>query len=390
MSEQLAFTVNMYQSSTRKNFLDVLADPTAIAILGSIALHAIIGTTLPFFTQPEKEGKKSGPTTVKVVQLTPNELQRIPQAPPTPVPQPPVTLPTPTTRPSVAPTTPQFSTAPQTIPFSPVRTPNTSKPPSGKKEQTAAQQKPSTSAIFDPDAVFKPTPTPTKPPTKKGNTPKKTVAQQSPPPKTQPQPKKTTAPTPQPKPATDDDGTDTSTTTPTTNPNTQTQQPPSSQQPNTSPDSTTTTLPTKSPQAGGAGNNSGSGYAQAALAKEIEYRNKYPGLVVYTPKDLQQPYPPGISCPKIRQPPLIVYMVAFDKVPDNQNSNVLGNITPDSLDAAAFANEDTPENRKLAVKAKDAAIVAANTADRDRPVADRDKKVLYQYRVRFDPATCQQ
>jgi hypothetical protein len=383
MSEQLAFTVNMYQSSTRKNFLDILTDPTAIAILGSIALHAIIGTTLPFFTQPEKEGKKAGPTTVKVVQLTPSELQRIPQVP-TPTPQaPPVTKPAPTVRPSVAPTTPKFSTAPQTIPFSPVRTPSTSKPPSGKKEQ----KKP-TSAIFDPDAVFKPTPTPTKPPTKKGDTPKKTVAQQSPPPKTQPQPKKTTAPTPQPTPATDDDGTDASTTTPTTAPNTQAQQSPTSPQPTTTPNPTTTTPPTTPPQTGGAGNSTG-GYVQAALSKEIEYRNKYPGLVVYTPRDLQQPYPPGIACPKTRQPPLIVYMVAFDKVPDNQNNNVLGNITPDSLDAAAFANEDTPDNRKLAVKAKDAAIVAANTADRDRPAADRDKKVLYQYRVKFDPATCQ-
>lgn len=110
----------MYQSSTRNNFLDILLDPTAIAILASIVLHATIGASLPFFTQPEKEGKKVGPTTVKVVELTPSELQRIPQAPPTPAPQvlPPVTQPTPASSPAVAPVrTPQFSTAPQTIPF---------------------------------------------------------------------------------------------------------------------------------------------------------------------------------------------------------------------------------------------------------------------------------
>jgi hypothetical protein len=77
----------MYQSSPRKNFLDILIEPTSIAILGSIALHALLGASLPFFTQLEKEIKKADPGTVKVVELTPNELQRIPQAPPIPAPQ---------------------------------------------------------------------------------------------------------------------------------------------------------------------------------------------------------------------------------------------------------------------------------------------------------------
>jgi outer membrane biosynthesis protein TonB len=135
----------MYQSSTRKNFLDILLDPTAIAILGSIALHATIGATLPFFTQPDKAGT-NGPTTVKVVELTPNELQRIPQAPPTPSPQvlPPVTQPT--TAPSsqaTPPSTPEFSTSPQTIPFpSIVGTPQQKKVvPKPKPKPASKQQK---------------------------------------------------------------------------------------------------------------------------------------------------------------------------------------------------------------------------------------------------------
>jgi hypothetical protein len=385
MSEQLAFTVNMYQSSTRKNFLDILADPTAIAILGSIALHAIIGTTLPFFTQPEKEGKKAGPTTVKVVQLTPNELQRIPQAPPTPVPQSPVTKPAPTARPSVAPTTPQFSTAPQTIPFSPVRTPNTSKPPSGQKEQ-----KKSTSAIFDPDAVFKPTPTPTKPPTKKGDPPKKTVAQQSPPPKTQPQPKKTTAPTPQPIPSTDDDGTDPSTTKPTTTPNTQTKQPPSSQQ--TTPESkpNSTTQPTTQPSGDSAGNG-GNGfygrYTDAAIKQLTLYMQQYGVKDPYPPKTLTLRYPQGMLCIK-QQAPLIVLMAVFDKVPDNKEEAILGTSSAPSLDIKVFKDRDTPELKQLGELAARAAIEETNKADQSRPEKDKGKRVIHQYIVKFDPTTC--
>jgi hypothetical protein len=394
MSEQLAFTVNMYQSSTRKNFLDILADPTAIAILGSIALHAIIGTTLPFFTQPEKEGKKAGPSTVKVVQLTPNELQRIPQVPPTPQVAPPVTKPAPTARPSVAPTTPKFSTAPQTIPFSPVRTPNTTKPPSGKKEQIAAQKKQPTTSIFDPDAVFQPTPTPTKPPSKKGDLPKKTVAQQSPPPKTQPQPKKTpttTAPSPRPTPATDDDGTDASTTTPATTPKTQAQQPTATPQATTSPTPSTAPTPAAQPAdgAGGGGNGIYGKYTQAATERVKQYLAAYPDIKLYPPKILKLSYPTSSTCTKVKQPPFIVLMVAFDKVPENPENNVLGDSTAQSIDKPYVAGDrDTPENRKLGDLAANAALYDANKLDQNRPTADKGKRVLYQYRVQFDPATC--
>jgi hypothetical protein len=48
----------MYQSAPRKNSLDILADPTTIALLGSIALHALIGASLPFLNSLEPESKK--------------------------------------------------------------------------------------------------------------------------------------------------------------------------------------------------------------------------------------------------------------------------------------------------------------------------------------------
>jgi hypothetical protein len=359
----------MYQSSTRTNFLDSLLDPTAIAILASIALHATLGAGLPFFTQPDKTGTKVGPGTVKVVELTPGELQRIPQAPPTPAPQvlPPVTQ-TIVARPSVAPPrTPQFSTSPQTIPFSPIRVPLEKvapKPSAGNKTQKAPQQP--TAPIFDPNFSVKPSPKPSKPAIPKG--------------KSQSITRKSTAPTPQETPGTDNDGSDEQ------KPTTKAQNP--SDLPNSSPKPT----PSTQPPANSAGGNK-NGIQAAATAKEIEYRTKYPRIVVYDPITLRPPYPPNTPCPKVKQSPpyttqFIVYMVVFDKVPENQNNNILGETTADSLDSTTFADEDTPENRKLSVRAKEAAIYEANKTDQNRPAADKGKQVLYRYRVEFDPSTC--
>lgn len=126
---------------------------------------------------------------------------------------------------------------------------------------------------------------------------------------------------------------------------------------------------------------------KAALAREIEYLGKYPGIKVYLTKDIVKTYSSSAlktACPKTPQAPIVVYMVAFDKVPDNQNNNILGNITPDVLDASVFASGDTSENQKPIAIAKDAAISAANTADRDRPSEDRGKQVLYRYRVQLN------
>jgi hypothetical protein len=364
----------MYQSSTRKNFLDILADPTTIAILASIALHASIGAILPFFTQPNQEAKKAGPSTVKVVQLTPSELQRIPQAPQVPKPQVlPSAKPTAPIRPAATPPNTKFSTAPQTIPFSPQRPSDGTifKAPTPTKPQTAVPQKQPIVPDFDPENIFKPKKSTTKP------TPKVS------PPVKQPIVKRTKpTPTPDPDTATDDNGGD---NPPTADPSPNSQQ---AQQPPATPQPTPTTTPTPQPSGTPTGNNGG-GYVQLALAKEIEYRKKYPGLVVYLPRKLVRPYPSGTLCPKVEQPLIVYYMVAFDKVPDNPDNNILGDITAESLpDASVFTNDSTPEGIKLGTLAKDFAISEAKKSERDRPAQDKSKRVLYSYNVQFDPTTC--
>jgi hypothetical protein len=373
----------MYQSSARKNFLDILSDPTAIAILASIALHAAIGATFPLFTQPEKEGKKAGPTTVKVVELTPSELQRIPQAPkPKPV-APPVTQPTPIKRSTApAPRPPQFSTSPQAIPFSPFGNPAaTATPKPAKTKQPKTVQQP-VQPVFDPNIFTEPKPT--KSPVTKATKPKPVVKPT--PAATKPQPKKpkvATSPSPQPDQPMDYNGDGQEPATPVATP--QAQKPNVTPKPSTAPTVTPTTQPS--------GNSTGSSgnefpQAQAAIAKEIEYRNKYPGIKVYTPIDLPQRYPFGMVCPKTKQLPIIVYMAVFDKWPENLNSAVMGESTPDSLDASTFAGEVTPQNKQLSILAKEAAIFAANKKDQSRPPEEKGKRVLYQYRVQFDPTTC--
>jgi hypothetical protein len=363
----------MYQSSTRKNFLDILVDPTTIAILASIALHASIGAILPFFTQPDKSAQKAGPTTVKVVQLTPNELQRIPQAPQVPTPQVlPSARPTAPSRPVATPPSTKFSTAPQTVPFSPLQPSDGTifKAPTPTKPQKAVPQKQPVAPDFDPENIFKPTTKPTpkvSPPVK----PKPIVKKPKP------------APTPAPDTATDDNGGDNPPTAdPSPNPR-QAQQPPATPQPTPTP--TPATTPTPQPS-GTPTNNSGG--PRSALAKEIEYRKKYPGLVVYLPRKLVRPYPSGTLCPKVEQPLIVYYMVAFDKVPDNPDNNVLGNITPESLDANVFTNDNTPESIKLGTLAKDFAISEVKKSELDRPAQDKGKRVLYSYNVSFDPTTC--
>jgi len=398
------FTVNMYQSSTRNNFLDILLDPTAMAILASVALHATIGASLPFFTQPEKQGEKVGPSTVKVLQLTPSELQRIPQAPPAPTPQvlPPVTQPIPSTRPSVAPVRPpQFSAAPQTIPFSPIRGTFdgvTIKPPAGNKQQPATTQKPPIAPIFDPESIFKTTPKPSKPPIQKGITAKPSI--QPTPSIKKPLAKKPQAaitPTPQPSAVKDDDGGEQPPTTPAPTPTMQAQQPAEPPQPGGLPQpSRPNVTPTPAPlippsdSSAGSGNSNFYGkYTKSATQRLQQYIAANPGLKLYQPKLLLQSYPLGVACSKVKQPPFIVLMVAFDKVPENQDNNILGESSAPSIDKPYVAGDrDTPENRKLGELAANAALYDANKADQDRLAADKGKRVLYQYRVQFDPATC--
>jgi hypothetical protein len=385
----------MYQSSTRNNFLDILADPTAIALLGSIALHAIIAASLPFFPHPDKEGKKAEPGTVKVVELTPSELQRIPQAPPIPTPQvlPPVTPPiNPISKVATPPSTPPISPNSPTIPFSPIRIPLEQvnpKPFAGNKEQKAIPQPQPTAPIFDPKISLKPTPKPSQPSVKKDITLKPI-----PKPKPKPVNKVLTPPDLSQTVAPDDDGGDSPpTTTPATTPTQPTQS--TAVKPAPASGTTKSTPPAQSPNqpSGDTGDNNSSWvygkYAAAASERIQQYLTAYPDLKLYKPQLLLQSYPVGAPCSKVKQSPFIVLMAAFDKVPENADNNPLGDSTAPSIDKPyVAADRDTPENRKLGELAVNTALYEANKADQNRPAADKGKRVLYQYRVQFDPTTC--
>ncbi len=415
----------MDRSSPRNNFLDILLDPMAIAILGSIAIHAALGAGLPFLTPPNQEGKKAGPGTVKVLELTPSELQRIPQAPPTPTPvpispavtpqitQPQPTTPTPAIKPPQA---PKFSTAPLTIPFSPIRTTATPtatpKPTAGKKDKKAIAQKQPKPPTFDTNIIFTPTtPAPRPTATPKQNTPKPAATPQgnttkATPPTTKPSPavkppvaKKTPAST---TPVTRNDGEPNEgngspsqpKTAPAATPKPQTAQPPGTSRPASTPAQTTTQSTT--PNGGGDPNgNTESGlygkYTKAANARLQEYLRKYPNIKQYPPRQLSQQYPPGVPCSKVKQPPFIVLMVAFDRVPDGQDANILGNTTSPLLEnEKPYIDGDpaTLANKKLTELATTAGFVDATERDKNRAAIDKGKPVLYTYRVQFDPATC--
>jgi hypothetical protein len=385
----------MYQSSPRKNFLDFLIEPTSIAILGSIILHAIIGASLPFFTQLEKEIKKADPGTVKVVELTPNELQRIPQAPPIPTPQ--VATPVPSPQAVTPPTTPPISPNSPTIPFSPIRIPLEKlnpQPAQGKKDQQAIPQKQPNAPLFDRSISFDPTPKPTKSPDKKARTTKPTpvpITKPVPQP-TAKKPKKTIV-NPIPTVDSDDDGGDLQPTTPATS-NPQAQKP-ANTSPGTTPNSNRPSSQSGTEPSGIPGSDRNSfpqfygKYSAAATERIQQYLRAYPDIKLYTPVTLRQSYPVGLPCSSVPQAPFIVLMTAFGEVPKNDDNNLLGDSTAPSIDKPyVAADRDTPENRKLGELAVNTAIYAANKADQDRPPADKGKKVLYQYRVQFDPTTC--
>lgn len=394
----------MVRSFPRNNFLDILRAPAWVTFLSSIALHALLGAyLLPLITKPQPEGKKAAPGTVKVLELTPNELQRIPRAPePIPTPTPAQQTLPPVYQPStpVAPKVPQiFSTS---IPISPVRTPpkkSATKPAKATKSQPAKAQKPSKGVTFDPN-IFAPVPSPkpSKPPAKKGVTSKnspKPIPKPSVKPtqiKTKPGKKKPVTVKPQPsvEQNTDDDGGDQNP------PNTIPATPRRTSQRPATPLATPST-PSKSSggseslpnSSSGGGNGVYGKYTQVANERLLKYVRENPGIKQYPPKLLSQKYPAGMPCTNVKQPPFIVLMVAFGKVPQGQNTDILGESTAPSIDKPYVAGDaDTPTNKKLAAIAVDTALYEANKADRTREEADKGKSVLYQYRVQFDPATC--
>jgi hypothetical protein len=370
----------MRQSSPRHSFLDSLLDPTAIAILGSIALHATIGASLPFFTQPQKEPKKANPGTVKVVELSPSELQRIPQAPQPPIPQalPPVTQPIPSRQPPTLPT-PQFSTAPVTIPFSPIRLPLEKilpkATPAKKERKSIAQKRPSPPKL-DTQIDLKPSPKPSKPPIQK-KTITKPLAQPTPTQKIPPITKiSPSAAAPQTA-ATDDDGAEQPPTISSSTPDSQPQQPAITQQPATG-----------SNAASGNDNGFYGKYTDAALKQLGQFMKDYDVKEPYPSKSITRSYPEGMLCSKEKQAPFIVMMAVFDRVPKNSDAAILGEVTAPSLEIRSFKEGDSPEQRTLAKIAEAVSQEEANKADQNRPEKDKGKRVIYQYRVQFDPATC--
>jgi hypothetical protein len=380
----------MYQSSARKNFLDILSDPTAIAILASIALHAAIGATFPFLTPPEKAGTKAGPTTVKIVELTPSELQRIPQAPtPKPV-APPVTKTVPVKRPTAPPPrTPQSATSLPAIPFSPFGNPAaTATPKPAKNKQPKPLQKPA-QPVFDPNIFTEPKPA--KSPVAKVTKPKP-VVKPTPAAKPQPQqPKVATSPSPQPDQPMDWNGDGQEPATPaTTTP--QAQKPNVTPQPSATPTVTPTTQPTAQPTGDPNGNSAGNGfygkYTDAAINQLQLYMKEFGVKDPYPSKTIVRSYPQGALCGKDKQTPFIVMMTVFDKVPDNVDAAILGNSSASALKISTFKDRDTPEQQKLAEIATRAALEEASKADQNRPAKDKGQRVIYQYRVEFDPATC--
>jgi hypothetical protein len=278
------------------------------------------------------------------------------------------------------------------VPFSPIRIPlgqTTPNPPKGVKDQQAIPQPQPTEPIFDPKISLNPAP----------------KSSQSPTPD-----KRNPAPKPSPTPITtkpqktdlipfansDDDSGDFQPFTPAPSPGKQSQSTNSTRPAGGSSQS----KPAGQPSGQSSGSSSGGGgdgnssfpypygkYAAAVTARIARYMKDHPGIVVYKPTLLSQSYPPGVPCSRTKQAPFSVLMVAFDKVP--ASNNALGSTTAPSIDEPYVATDrETPDNRKLGEIAIDTAIYNANKADQNRSSADKGKRVLYQYRVQFDPTTC--
>jgi hypothetical protein len=417
----------MSQSSTRNNFSDILLDPTTIGLVGSIALHAILGANLAFFTPSVKEIKKPEPGTVKVVELTPSELQRIPQSPPSigvpnpsqivpPIyqpstPVPPVFDPAPPQVVTAAP--PLFAPAPANVPLPPkfgtkppkalpkapvvITSPKQkviTKPPAGKKDQKAVAQAQPAPPQFDPDISFKPTPEPTPAPTKP-----EVVKKPSPSP-TQP-PKQTTAPKkPSPKTPGAYDGDYDGDIQQGVEPSKPVivGQNPTGNPTGTPPQASPSPSPQPTPETSSGGTGTGTGFygksIEEANDRLQEYEKSYPGILERSggkAKELTISYPTKdgvkIACPKGNRKPFIVYMIAFGKFTP-KDSVLGGEPSSEELKQDVFYDKKIPENESLSRIAIAKAIEAASTANDNREEKNRNKEFLYQYKVQFDPKTC--
>jgi hypothetical protein len=376
----------MVRSYSRNNFLDILRDPLAVTMMASIGLHAAFGAfLLPILSKVPPEGKKIETGTVKVVELTPNELQRIPQVP-TPIPTPAsVTLP-PVYQPSpaVAPTVP----AATTIPATPVRTPTPKTPtkPKVTKAQPAQPTPKSSGVDFNPETFNNPSPKPTKSP---GG--KKGEAKPSPKPTPSIKPpqlgnKVTTKPSVTPTPAPNTNAGDDRGSSPQPSPTSASTQP-------TTPSPTPTGTPNPTP--GGSQSSPANGqigtfygsFAQAVTSKLQEYYDKYPDL-----KHIQLPakkvaYPDKVPCSKVKQPPFVIFIPVFGKTPKNQDPN-FGSTLADSEEATVLVANAAADNKDLIDLARSIAAEVAQQADKNRAEVDKDRPVAYSTKVEFDPTTC--
>ncbi len=392
----------MYQSSSRNNFLDILIEPTTIAILASIALHALLGAGLPFFTQLAKVDKKAEPGTVKVVELSPSELQRIPQAPPIPTPEvlPPLTQPIPPASQSAP---PPISPDSKTVPFSPIRVPlediTPAPAPAQKPQQVIPQQQPKPPS-FNSKVTLKPKPKPSqssaakpKPKPTQSSTEKNTNTPSAPTPvpaqSPAQKPKILTVPLPSSSStAPVQNRGNTPPATPTTG-TAQSQSPSGSSSqdnPTNSSSSPTTSTPSSANTTGG----DYGGYTQAVTARANTYAARYPNIKPYLLRPIVVRYPPDTPCPSTKKPPFMILMVGFDKVPQNQDGNILGDNTSQPLDnkKSYFGDPQILDNPSLLDKSVTAGFAAATEAEKSRPEADKGLPVLYYYKIQFDPATC--
>ncbi len=124
-------------------------------------------------------------------------------------------------------------------------------------------------------------------------------------------------------------------------------------------------------------------YIQVVKNKVLDYLRKYPNLKMYPPKKLLASYPLGITCSQIRQPPFILLLVVTDKVPVGEDINL-----PAIPDSWISTTDNNPVNKNLLDIVATIGMQNATKSDRERPAADRDKPVLYQYQVEFDPKSC--
>jgi hypothetical protein len=405
----------MYQFSTRKNLVDILLEPNSIALLGSIALHAIIAANLSLLIQPEKPGKKIDLGSVKVVELKPDEVQRIPQAPKSalqPIPNrlfpditPPVEPPTSPTIPAPAPTSRNpIAVNPRTVPSAPIRTTPSINPRSTAR--TIPQPQPAAPTFSrnpfggkspkQPEQKLPPSPKPIVPSPLNSN-PTDNTPTPTPVPTRSPQPQPTTTRSPQPQPTTSPGTGNNKNTVPgTPNPN-----PPANKLPGSPPTGDTPTLPSPinpNPPVGGETPSRGratipitEGKSYAEVKKELE--SKYPGIEFLPLERTTDVYPKGTICNRDTPQRITVVFVMnppiIGETNDIVNPDGKPNLTPILKEISLAGNFKGSTGEELKNKAKERFLSKVNEKDSQRPPDKYKKIVAYPFEINYDRNSCQ-